>query len=449
VSTATKRGGKELADLLVVCGDDIVVFSDKSCAFPDTGNLSVNWSRWHRKAVMGAAEQAWGAERWIKKHPNRLFLDTKCTQRFPITLPPPSRARFHRVVVSHNVAEPCRKWLGGSGSLMFRAEIGASPDHPFTIGDLDSRRGFVHVLDDAALEIVLGNLDTVSDFVAYLHAKEEFARSGALGMSAGEEELLAVYLTHCTNDAHHFPVSNRGAKLFVDEGHWKQFQGSPERQAQNRANEISYTWDQLIATLERHALDGTLEFSSHDELQEIEPVLRILAAEDRTLRRHLSEELIGLLKAPIAPERPFNARVIASRESRNPAYVFVSLGEHVADSREEYRRKRQQLAASYALAAHHCFPHTECVVVIATEPLTDPDAERSEDLLLLRKDRCTPAMQTEGRRLYEEVGLLKTTQAYASTVSEYPIPFGSARMRHAEHGTAATDPVSRRDRNKP
>jgi hypothetical protein len=121
-------GGKELADLLVVCGDDIIVFSDKSCAFPNTGDLSVDWSRWHRKAVMGAADQAWGAERWIKKHPSRLFLDRKCTQRFPIALPPPNRARFHRVVVAHNVAAPCRKWLGGSGSLMFLAEIGVSPN---------------------------------------------------------------------------------------------------------------------------------------------------------------------------------------------------------------------------------------------------------------------------------------------------------------------------------
>ncbi len=190
--------------------------------------------------------------------------------------------------------------------------IGVSPAHPFTIGDLDPRRGFVHVLDDAALEIVLGTLDTVSDFVAYLRAKEEFVRSGALGMSAGEDELLAVYLTHSTKDAHHFPVSSRGAKLVIDEGHWGRFKASPERKAQIRANKISYAWDHLIATFERHALDGTSEFSSHDELHEMEPVLRILAAEDRTRRRYLSEELIGLLKAPIAPERPFNARVIAS-----------------------------------------------------------------------------------------------------------------------------------------
>jgi hypothetical protein len=36
-----KRGpgdGKEICDLLVVFGDDIVVFSDKDCHFPASGN---------------------------------------------------------------------------------------------------------------------------------------------------------------------------------------------------------------------------------------------------------------------------------------------------------------------------------------------------------------------------------------------------------------------------
>jgi hypothetical protein len=61
--------GKELCDLLVVFGDDILIFSDKSCAFPDTGNLQLDWSRWFRKAVIKSAEQIWGAERWLSEPP--------------------------------------------------------------------------------------------------------------------------------------------------------------------------------------------------------------------------------------------------------------------------------------------------------------------------------------------------------------------------------------------
>lgn len=443
-----QKGGKELADLLVVFGDDIIVFSDKSCAFPNTGDLKVDWGRWHRTAVMEAAKQARGAERWIRLHPDRLFLDVNCTRPFPIALPPSSRARFHRVVVAHNVAERCRKHFGGgSGSLMYSAGVSGRADIPFVIGDLDPSRGFVHVLDDAALEIVLGTLDTVSDFVAYLRAKEEFVRSGRLGMFAGEEELLAVYLTHSTKEAHHFPVLGDGATMFLDQGHWTRFQSSPERRAQLAANEISYAWDHLIATFERHALDGTFEFRTNDKVRDVEPMLRILAAEDRTRRRYLSEQYIGLLKTPISAGRPFNARVIASLDGGGPTYVFVTLSEAHAASREEYRRQRRKFAEWYALAATHRFPHFEIIAVIASEPLDDPNAERSEDLFLLRREQYTSEMEAEGRRLYEEWGLLKTTRALATTVTEYPAVSTGGALDASPPASRRT--LAGRDRNKP
>src|SRR2546425_314419 len=79
-----KGDGKEICDLLVVFGDDVLIFSDKSCAFPDSGNIRLDWSRWFRRAIVGAAKQGWGAERWIREHPTRLFLDRACTRRFPL-----------------------------------------------------------------------------------------------------------------------------------------------------------------------------------------------------------------------------------------------------------------------------------------------------------------------------------------------------------------------------
>jgi len=60
--------GKEIADLLVVFEDDVVLFSDEDCAFPSTGNLDVDWSRWYRNAVERSAKQLWGAERQTRAH---------------------------------------------------------------------------------------------------------------------------------------------------------------------------------------------------------------------------------------------------------------------------------------------------------------------------------------------------------------------------------------------
>jgi predicted RNase H-like HicB family nuclease len=53
--TGAKGDGKELSDLLVVFGDDILIFSDKSCAFPQTGDVHLDWSRWFRVGVSIAA----------------------------------------------------------------------------------------------------------------------------------------------------------------------------------------------------------------------------------------------------------------------------------------------------------------------------------------------------------------------------------------------------------
>lgn len=39
--------GKEICDLLIVFGNDVVIFSDKECEMPATGNLDRCWARAH------------------------------------------------------------------------------------------------------------------------------------------------------------------------------------------------------------------------------------------------------------------------------------------------------------------------------------------------------------------------------------------------------------------
>jgi len=43
--TKSSRQGKEVCDLLVVFDQDAIIFSDKDCEFPDSGNLRLDWSR--------------------------------------------------------------------------------------------------------------------------------------------------------------------------------------------------------------------------------------------------------------------------------------------------------------------------------------------------------------------------------------------------------------------
>ena len=106
---AGKGDGKELCDLLVVFGNDVIIFSDKSCEFPNSGNLATDWCRWFRRSILKSADQVYGAERWLRSFPERLYLDRACTQRFPLSIADAGSTRFHRVVVALNVTDRCRK----------------------------------------------------------------------------------------------------------------------------------------------------------------------------------------------------------------------------------------------------------------------------------------------------------------------------------------------------
>jgi hypothetical protein len=240
---ASKGDGKEVCDLLVVFENHIIIFSDKHCQFPNSGDLQKDWGRWYRRAIRDSAKQVWGAERWIKHFPDCLFLDRECKVRFPIPLPDPSRAIFHRIVVAHDASRRFRELFGGSGSLMIASDVigDAHFDMPFMMGQVDPGRGYVHVFDDTALEIVMSTLDTITDFTGYLTKKEQFLTGNIRVAAAGEEELLAVYLRKLNASGEHdFVIDGNYDNVVFDEGMWKAFQKRPERLAQIESNEISY-----------------------------------------------------------------------------------------------------------------------------------------------------------------------------------------------------------------
>ena len=182
-----KGDEKEVADLLVVFENHVIVFSDKHIHFENTDDIEVGWGRWFRKAVLKSAQQTWGAERWIRQFPTRLFLDRQCAIPFPIVLPDPATAIFHRIVVAHDASRVCRERMGGSGSLMLESHIvgDANVARPFVIGRIDPAKEYVHVFDDTSLDLVMEYLDTVSDFVSYLTKKEQAPHWRSAGVRRG------------------------------------------------------------------------------------------------------------------------------------------------------------------------------------------------------------------------------------------------------------------------
>ncbi len=84
--------GQEIADLMVVFGPHVLIFSDKDIAWQEDKPTGLAWSRWYKRAVASSIGQLEGAERWIDKHPDRIFVDQMCEQRLPIALPPERKA---------------------------------------------------------------------------------------------------------------------------------------------------------------------------------------------------------------------------------------------------------------------------------------------------------------------------------------------------------------------
>jgi hypothetical protein len=323
--------GKEICDLLVVFDEHVIIFSDKDCEFPDTGDVDLDWQRWYRRAVEQSAKQIWGAERWLKTYPNRVFLDRACIQTFPIEIPDLERARYHRIVVAHKVSERCRQELGGSGSLMIVPGI-VGTDHysrqnggaPFSIGQIDPAKGYVHVLDDTSLEVLLNTLDTITDFVRYLTKKEQLIQRGQLIAAAGEDDLLAIYLKDLNEHGEYDFVipSDEPHKIdgmVIDEGFWEEFTKRPERRAQVEANRISYSWDALIETFNKNILANTQYRASHPSIDSSERIMRFLAREPRTRRRLLAQSLLELIQKTPLTQRA--TRVLLPSQEGDPFYV--------------------------------------------------------------------------------------------------------------------------------
>lgn len=389
--------GKELCDLLVVCGHHIIIFSEKTITWPN-GDINTAWSRWARRAIHDAAKQTKGAERWITQRPERIFLDKNCTTRFPIDLPPLENRTIHRVIVATGAAKACKEHFpNGSGSLIIKPSIRADAHwnsnsteiEPFSIGDIDPSGSFVHVINDASLDIVMNELDTIRDFTDYLEKKAAFIRSGRLSVAYGEENLLAYYAIRLNEEGHHdFVQEDEDTSVEIKNTHYESFIKDPRYVVKEQADKISYLWDDLIKTFTTPMLDGTsitLEGHDNSELRMNELGVRYMALQPRFIRRSLGEAFLGALEIGKKEDRFFRVAIASAYGEKNDiAFYFMTLkySDYMEEigGYEQYRRYRAGCALVYGKRLLVKFPHLQRVIGIALEP---PSQGRggSEDLL--------------------------------------------------------------------
>jgi hypothetical protein len=386
-------------------------FSDKTVAWPPGDDERLSWKRWYKRAILKSVDQIRGAERWIEQFPDRIFLDRQCTQPLPIRLPPKETRKVHGIVVALGAGEACKRHFGGgTGSLFIAPGIAAYADSksdsvtPFFVGDVDPNGPFIHVLDDATLDIVLGELDTITDFSGYLSKKEKFVRSGRLMCATGEEELVAYYATHMNSEEEHDFTKPDGTAfgpndtISLDAGFYDHLQQNPQYRAKKSADADSYIWDQLILAFTRHMLDGTTIVPEGEpyEISILEEGVRQMALVPRYLRRTLGQALIEALRIGATTDRFTRAVVPGPAERhRDTAYFFMTLARpkfELAGGYNQYRAVRRSMLETYAFAFLQKFPELKQVVGIAMEPPTRAGgAGSSEDLIVARPGEWSAA----------------------------------------------------------
>ena len=428
-----ERGeGAEVCDLLVVFENHVIVFSDKDCEFPVAADPELAWRRWYKRAILKSAQQVWGAERWIRSNPTRLFLDRSCRRPFPIDITDQNELKVHRIVVAHDTTGRRRRAVGGSGTLMINPSL-VGPMHtlsradggqPFAIGRIDGERGYVHVLDDVSLTLVLQTLDTITDFIQYLDRKERFVDSGRLFGAFGEEDLLAFYVKNTNDDGDHdFVLSPDSDKVLLEEGHWRDFVSRPERKRQLIADRESYLWDAIIEDVSSHIIGGTLSVSSGDSIADQEPPLRAMAREPRTRRRFLARFLREKVESKL-PAGDMAFRVVEPSGPGDPHFVFVISSPPSSAVRddagyERYRMQRRDILLSYCMVVMHKYADTSHLVGIATE--AGVGSGRSHDLCMIHRDVWDEELATDAKEIQQRTGWLTNMRYHKSVESEYPI----------------------------
>jgi len=301
------------------------------------------------------------------------------------------------------------------------------------VGDLAPEKTFVHVLDDYSLDILMSARDTISDFVSYLTKREILLRGQCRILATGEEQLLACYLVNLDgNKEHNFvfpaPVGTVFNGILLTEGHWEDFQNSPQRIEQLKQDEVSYAWDELIEKFSYYALRGEQDFVTAGGFKDAERIFRFMAREPRVKRRYFAKSLLEMIYT--TPINVQNLRVIPPLRASDPYYVFLLLPAIYAKTYDEYRDIRRRLLEDCCLVTKLVYPDAKDIIGIATE--TDPQlVNRSEDSLYIDAREWDAQMESETKKIQMELGILTRPKKHHELIREFPDPgIPSANMKN-------------------
>lgn len=348
----------------------------KDVTLSETAAPEVAAQRWLRGAVDEAIAQLVGARRELAGMDRVIRADGIDG----ISLPPVNQRRVHLVAVA----------AGGRRTV------------PFAAGNLKGD-GYMHVIEEEAFREIVGELDTVGDFLQYLEAKEAF---GGSIICEGEENLFASYLAAGRQ------LPTECDQLIVTDDTWSGIRSRPEFVARKEADRVSYWWDDMI---ERFIKDYEVQPEGNPEPSDHERVVRALAGENRFARRILSAACVDWLQR----KQP-GARNTVSPFS-DIAYVFAVYPR----GWERDFRTRELSARCYVMRSMSRKP---TVVGIATE-LYEPSAGFTMDAMYMHLPEWTDEDERIAAEAKANFGFFKNPTTRRASESEFPSPTVRSKSR--------------------
>lgn len=253
-----------------------------------------------------------------------------------------------------------------------------------------------HVLTRDGAEVLLSELDTISDFCAYLREKEHAQQNfGEILLVGGERELLAYYLLHERS----FADLEGYSAIAIEEGLWNGLQDRPEYQAKKKADHISYGWDSIIDSVHR---------GGHPEYERI---ARELARFNRFDRRYMSQ---SFYQAHLQAHGMANERMTFRRVGsfKGTSYCFLFVDDAITHD------ERRAILESLCFVTRGKYLENRKVVGIATEMELRPIC--GYDFCLLEIEAWTEQEESRKREIQERTGLLTNVTERQIEAREYP-----------------------------
>lgn len=355
--------GKELCDLLVIFDSTALIWQIKDLKLDKNG-------KYNKAEVDKNLRQLSGAKRQLVDLKKKIELSNP--RRGKELFDPSSINKIYLISV-----------------LMGKGE-----DYYSAIEEIKGQNA--HIFTKEFTQIVLDELDTISDFCNYLKAKERLflRKNRKIVISGGEQELLVIYL----QDGRSFKKYEKADNIFLNGNIWNTLLQNPRFIKKKWLDKISYGWDSIIDRI-------------HEGSCQYEIVARELARSNRFERRDLSKIF---MEAHVRSHKDItNAdlfRRILPMEDKTYCFLFMD------DPEPRTKRKTTLFAICYF--ARGKFPQNKKVIGIATEKKLRTTC--SYDFVLIDEPKWTEKDKEKVEQLQKERGMFINPQISRVHEDEYP-----------------------------